>query len=68
MLAGREERFSASMVGGIDLGGRGEGGLALRGPLGEVIQGSRGDFGPLAIAILLVLHGNKKVLVVEVEG
>ncbi len=53
---------------GADLGGRGEGGLALRGPLGEVTQGS-GDLGPLLLAdVLLVLHGNRKVFVVEGGG
>ncbi len=68
MLSWREEGFSVSMGGGTNPGGRGEGGLALRGPLSEEIQGNRGDFGPLLADILLVLHGNRKVSVVETGG
>lgn len=53
---------------GTVLGGRGEGGLALRGPLDEVTQGNRGDLGPFVVDILLVRHGNRKVSGVETGG
>ncbi len=68
MLPWIEERFSVSIGGGTNLGGRGEGEFALRGPPDEPAQGNRGDFGPLLADILLVLHGNRKVSVVKTGG